>query len=83
VSVAVAVGGGLVVAVVGGRAFLVTRKLASMCWGVRDSRMLFCGKRKRSSVAPAVVNAIITGREAGGGGTQGFWYAARGGWGVW
>jgi hypothetical protein len=56
----------------GTRAFLVTRKLASMCCGVSDSRTLCCGKRKRSSVAPAVVNAMITGREAGGGGTQGF-----------
>jgi hypothetical protein len=67
----------------GSRLFLVTRKLASMCWGVRDSRTLCWGKRKRSSVAPAVVKAIMTGREAGGGGTQGFWYVARGGWGVW
>ena len=49
-------------------------KLASKCCGDRDSRMLWRGKRKRSSVAPRVVKARITGWGvgcAGGGGGGG------------
>ena len=46
-------------------------KEARRCCWLRDSRIECWGKRKRSSVAPVVVNWSITGRFVGAGGGAG------------